>query len=63
MTLPISVPLELRAQPRAELASSAPDASEPWWPAAWPWLAAGLAFTLFTAAFRPDDLRRLLSRK
>jgi hypothetical protein len=37
-------------------------AAEPWWPAAWPWLLAGLALTAFTATFRPDDLRRRFSR-
>ena len=34
-----------------------------WWPAAWLWLTVGVVLTLFTATFRPDDLRRRLARR
>lgn len=33
-------------------------AADPWLPAALLWLGIGLVFTVFTASFRPDDLRR-----
>jgi len=33
---------------------------EPWWPAAALWLAIAVAFTAFTALWRPDDLKRAL---
>ncbi|MBI4545457.1 MAG: hypothetical protein HY703_09695 [Gemmatimonadetes bacterium] len=41
-----------------ERAGTAP--SDPWWPAAALWLAVGLALTVFTAAYRPDDVTRLV---
>jgi hypothetical protein len=40
------------------VAGDAVVAGEPWLPAALLWLGIGLVLTLFTAMFRPDDLRR-----
>lgn len=42
------------------LAGQVPVAADPWLPAALLWLGLGVVFTLFTAVYRPDDLKRLL---